>query len=147
MIEVWKDIKGYEGLYQVSNLGNIKTLDRYFTNRWGSETFKPSRIIPQRLDKKGYSRMSVGFKGKLYTWQVHRLVATAFINNPNNKPCVNHIDFNTSNNKLENLEWVTYSENILHSQKSGRRNNCNKMSSDRFKHLHKNKDKRFKNYV
>jgi len=152
--EIWKDIKGYEGRFQVSNLGNVKSLDRYFTNRWGGQTFKKGKIISQRLDHKGYPRVTFScgrnkITGKVnsFTYRTHRLVAETFIDNPENKPCVNHIDCNPKNNKLENLEWVTYSENQLHAEKLGRRDHVRKISSNRLKEMHKNKDKRLKNYA
>ena len=148
MTEIWKDIKEYEGKFQVSNLGNVKSLDRYFTNRWGGQTFTKGKVKAQRLDNHGYPRVTfTNGRSNRITIHVHRLVAETFINNSKNKPCVNHIDCNPKNNKLENLEWVTYSENTNHSRKLGRFETADKMFSERMKKLHKDKDTRMRNYA
>lgn len=94
MEEIWKDIKDYEGLYQVSNLGRVKSL-RY------------DRIMKLRTDYRGYLDVLISVKSKTKRYKVHRLVAEAFIPNPNNLPQVNHIDENKQNNNLTNLEWCT----------------------------------------
>lgn len=115
MKEVWKDIKGFEGLYQISNYGRVKSLERERT--FGNRI----RVVPEKIinpDKKKsgylfYHLYSGGRKEKdLYA---HRLVAQAFIPNPLGKKDVNHKDGNKSNNYVENLEWATRSENIRHS--------------------------------
>ena len=144
---MWKDVKGYEGLYRVSENGDVKALDRYVDNRWGGKVFKKEKDISIRGDGKGYLRCTLICDKTPRTIHTHRLVAEAFIPNPKNKPCVNHIDCNTSNNNISNLEWVTYSENQLHANKMNRREHANKLSSDRLKQFHKNKDKRFTNYA
>lgn len=96
--EVWKDIQGYEGLYQVSNLGRVKSLRR-------------SKIRKLYKDDKGYFRVTLKKKGKSKNFQIHRLVATAFIPNPENKPEVDHINTIRTDNRVQNLRWVTSSEN------------------------------------
>lgn len=98
---IWKDIKGFEGLYQVSNTGKVWSISR-------------GQIRKTRLDKDGYERLDLTKEGKSYTRFVHRLVAEAFLENPENKSEVNHIDCIRTNNNLENLEWVTHAENMAH---------------------------------
>ena len=144
---MWKDIKGFEGLYMISNEGEVKALDRWVDNRWGVKVFKKEKYIAIRYDNKGYSKCTLILDKKALTMPIHRLVAQAYIPNPENKPCVNHIDCNPSNNNVSNLEWVTYSENQIHSIKMGRRNHIHKASSERWKKMHENKDKIFKNYA
>ena len=92
--EIWKDIEGYEGLYQISDKGRVKSL------KFGKE-----KILSLKRDKKNYLRIILWKNGKNKTYQVHRLVAKSFIPNPDNLPQINHIDENPSNNNVENLEW------------------------------------------
>lgn len=99
MNEIWKDIPEYEGLYQVSNLGDIKS----FNYRGHGEI----KILKQSTDKKGYKYVRLFKNGEGKTYKVHRLVAMLFIPNPNNLPIVNHIDECKSNNMVSNLEWCT----------------------------------------
>ena len=110
MTEEWKDVKGYEGLYQVSNLGRVRSLDAYVKS--GRSTtgyrFRKGRILSLRQSDRGY--MYVVF-GDRKGFQVHRLVALAFIPNPNNLPIINHKDENPSNNTVTNLEWCSHSYN------------------------------------
>lgn len=145
MKEIWKDIIEYEGLYQVSNKGRVKSLSRIIEGRWGNTLLKEKLLNPTYY--KGYAKVGLTKSGKLKHNALHRLIAIAFIPNPNNKPCINHIDCNPSNNSIENLEWVTYQENILHAEQNGRRTHVALLSSNRLKELHINKDKRLKNYV
>lgn len=107
--EEWRDIKGYEGLYQVSNLGRVKSL--------GRERY-PMRIMKAHTDTKGYLdiELSNGYK---HRHRIHRLVAQAFIPNVDNKPQVNHKDCNKKNNCLSNLEWCTNGENQQHAFYNG----------------------------
>ena len=111
-VEVWKDIEGYEGKYQVSNYGRIKSLARYRKNNGGSITFQKERILKQSINNKGYSIVELCSDsiGKRYC--VHRLVANAFIPNADCKEQINHKDENKQNNYVGNLEWCTCKENI-----------------------------------
>lgn len=112
-MEEWKDIEGYEGLYQVSDQGNVKSLARKRNNSKGSYTQK-ERILKQSNTTTGYKKVELVKNGQKKSLRVHRLVAQAFIPNPENKPEVNHIDGNKTNNFVSNLEWVTSSENTTH---------------------------------
>jgi hypothetical protein len=111
MQEIWKDIPEYKGYYQVSNLGRVKGLKYTF---WATRQFRtlPERILKPNKNKSGYYYVVLHKNRKGKTWKVHRLVALAFIPNPDNKPCVDHIDTNTTNNNVENLRWCTHKENI-----------------------------------
>ena len=112
--EIWKDIEGYEGLYQVSNKGRVKSLNRYANNN-GTLQFRPERILKQNIQKAGRSKrctVVLSKDAKTKAIRVHRLVAEAFIPNPENKPQIDHIDTNMSNNNVENLRWVTAKENM-----------------------------------
>ena len=99
-MEEWRDIKGFEGLYQVSNLGRVKKL-----NYRGKENRE--KILKGVPDKDGYLRIHLHKYNKSKTKRIHRLVAECFIENPNNYPMINHIDENKQNNNVENLEWCT----------------------------------------
>lgn len=119
MKEIWKDIKGYENIYQVSNLGRIKTLDKYVNCLYGQKRLIKEKIIKTFKNNNGYFITSLYVNSKSKKFLVHRLVAEAFIPNPDNKPQINHIDGNKENNCVDNLEWVTQSENELHASKFG----------------------------
>jgi hypothetical protein len=110
--EIWKDIKGYEGLYQVSNLGNIKSLSREIICGNGRTLSKEKIFKFRNCD--GYNRVHLMKYKKEKNLYVHRLVAEMFIPNPNNLPIINHIDENRSNNHVDNLEWCTQKENVNH---------------------------------
>lgn len=104
--EVWKDIPDYEGIYQVSNKGRIKSLARIVGN-----CKRKDKIIIPKDNGSGYYKVNLYKNGKHKNHYVHKLVASVFINNENNKPCINHKDYNRKNNNVENLEWVSYKEN------------------------------------
>ena len=113
MSETWKDIKDYEGLYRVSDLGRVRSVDRIEK----CSTFTRKRkgvILKQMINRGGYCQVNLTKDGIGHTKEVHRLVASAFIPNPNNLPQVNHIDCDKTNNSINNLEWVTFDENTAH---------------------------------
>ena len=113
-IEEWKDIQGYEGKYQVSNHGRVKSLARYRKNNGNSQSFQGERILKQSVNNKGYCIVELCRDSKRKRHSVHRLVADAFIENNENREQVNHKDENKQNNHVENLEWCTCKENINH---------------------------------
>lgn len=111
MEEIWKDVIGYEGFYQVSNLGRVKSVDRY-VNRGGQILRLKSVIVKISTNKvDGYNYVGLYMNGKGKTKRVHKLVAEAFIPNPGNKMYLDHIDMNKNNNRVDNIRWCTKSEN------------------------------------
>ena len=123
MQEQWKDIKGYENIYQVSNLGNVRSVDRYI-NQKNSKCDKynhiyKGKILKQFINNAGYCQVQLSYKYKSIPKRVHRLVAETFISNPKNYKCVNHIDGNKQNNNVNNLEWCTYSHNNSEARRLG----------------------------
>lgn len=130
-MEVWKDIKGYEGLYQVSNTGKVKSVRR-------------NKILKKRLTFDGYVKATLTVDRKAVDKRVHRLVAEAFIANPYNKPTVNHIDGNKENNNVDNLEWSDRHEQLQHAYNlglkkplSGVKNPHSKLSEDDIRYIRK----------
>jgi hypothetical protein len=117
--ETWKDIIGYETFYQVSNFGNVRSLDRIVNKPNGTFYLRKGKICKQSKSNLGY--MTVGFtvNNVKINKYVHRLVAETFIINTLNKLQVNHIDCNKENNSVNNLEWCTNSENHIHASKNG----------------------------
>lgn len=113
MQEIWKDIKGYEGLYQVSNLGRVKTLKAWNGNKYKKKYIDVDKIIKPMKEKSGYLKVVLHNRNKKQNKRIHRLVAEAFIENPNNYKCINHIDSNKQNNDMNNLEWCTQKYNVV----------------------------------
>ena len=110
--EEWRPAPGYEGLYEVSNMGRIKSLEREVIRKTNNNYIIPERILLQNINiQTGYPTVSLCKKGSCHAVNIHTLVARAFIDNPDNKECVNHIDTNRENNNVENLEWNTRKEN------------------------------------
>lgn len=124
MEEIWKDIKEFEGLYQISNRGNVRSLDRTDNNNH----FKEGHLLPLCDNGKGYKIVGLWKNNEQCMKQVHRLVAEAFIPNTNNLPCVNHKDENPSNNDVTNLEWCTYEYNNNYGTKGKRISDANSKS-------------------
>lgn len=118
MEEIWKDITGYEGLYQVSNLGRIKSLDKlmlvYGFHKTPIQAIRKGKILSPRKNSDGYEKVSLTKDNVSKQYFVHRLVAICFIDNVNGYEEVNHIDGNKTNNNITNLEWCTHLENMQH---------------------------------
>lgn len=106
-MEEWRDIIGYDGLYQVSNLGRIKRLSRTIVSNNRSQFSVKEKILKLGTHKRGYKTIMLHKNKKHKLWLVHRLVALNFIPNPNNLPQINHKDEDKTNNCVENLEWCT----------------------------------------
>lgn len=115
MREIWKDVIGFEGKYQISNFGRIKSLNYNNTHK--------EKIMKLSLDKYGYTKLSIAKNNKDYSKTIHRLVAQAFIPNPENKSQINHKNGVKTDNRVENLEWCTVSENHKHAFKNKLREN------------------------
>lgn len=118
--EIWKDISEFDGVYQVSNLGNVRSVKRTVKYSNGRLYEYDSKILKQTLNaKRGYKYVNLSFAGKRKNLPVHRLVAKAFVNNSSGAEYVNHIDGNKLNNISCNLEWVTAKDNSLHAVRLG----------------------------
>lgn len=109
--EIWKDIKGYEGYYQISNFGNVRSLDRWVKDN-GTPVFKQGMLLNPVKQSVGYLQIALNVEGKVKKKYIHRLVMEAFNPTDNPKLEINHIDENKENNMITNLEWVTHKENI-----------------------------------
>lgn len=109
MEEVWKDIEGYEGLYQISNLGRVKSLER--GHKTLSKYIQKEKILSTRVGIRGYCVVTLYKHNKSKQIPIHRLIAKAFIPNPKNKPCIDHINTIRTDNRIENLRWVSHKEN------------------------------------
>lgn len=123
--EEWRPVAGYEGLYEVSDLGRVRSLDRVVIHKWAGEAMKHGKVLSlrSRRGRPGYCFAALydGVSKKQKRMSVHRLVAICFIGNPSKKQMVNHIDGNPLNNSVSNLEWCTASENSIHSFTLGTR--------------------------
>jgi len=129
MKEQWKDIKDYEGHYKISNLGRVKNVKR------NNNRYNKLLKLKKGTDKYKYYHISLFKNGLCKEVSIHRLVAQAFIPNPDNKPEVNHIDGNKVNNKIDNLEWCTHKENFKHASKNGLLINCGRKKGKIMKDL------------
>ncbi|PEI42608.1 HNH endonuclease [Bacillus pseudomycoides] len=117
--ELWKPISGYEGIYEVSSLGRVRSLDRVIVDYRGIEKSVGGKILKPGVTNKGYYIVSLNSVDKRHTLTVHRLVANAFIPNLDNKPQVNHINGIKTDNRICNLEWLTNEENMKHAINNG----------------------------
>ena len=118
--QIWKEVIGFEGLYQVNQLAVVRSIDRQVYHQWNNSYHqKPGKILSTRINNCGYVSVRLSKGGKTFTRFVHRLMAEAFIPNPLNKKYTNHRDGKKLNNTLENLEWVTHSENMKHAYSMG----------------------------
>lgn len=123
-MEIWKDIVGYKGLYKISNHGKVKSLKRLVAYSCGGERIFKERIRKIQTVSKGYKAVILHKNNKPKQHLIHRLIAIHFIDNPESKPHINHINLNPSDNRIENLEWCTPSENMIHSFKYNKRKNA-----------------------
>lgn len=122
--EEWRDIEGFEGLYQVSNLGRVRSVDRFVFNKAnGTDSFIRGTIMKFDMTGKLYAQVGLANNGKYKKKLIHRLVAKTFIPNPNNYPEVNHIDHNKLNNEASNLNWMTRLKNARYAKAHGRYDN------------------------
>ena len=138
MQEIWKDIKGYEGLYQISNLGNVRSLDRYVEDNIKTQFIKGKRLKPFG-NGNGYLVISLLKNGKRKNKYIHRLVAEYFIDGYDEDKVINHKDFNRENNDISNLEIVSQKENVMYSLKKGRYEKAYKVITA--KHIKRAQDK------
>ena len=119
MEEIWKPVVGYEGLYEVSSLGRVKSLEKTISREKNGKWIQSERILKNSHQGNGYLATTIYKNGKPKRINIHRLVCISFIPNTNKKPCVNHKNGIKSDNRPENLEWVTFSENTFHAFKKG----------------------------
>lgn len=131
MREKWLPIRGFEGLYEVSNLGNIRSLDRSVKRNGKTLKFLRGKILKKQKYSNGYLFVSLSVEGKVKGFSVSRLVATHFIENPNNLPEVNHINEDKNDNRCENLEWISHKDNINHGTAIERRTKNSDFSGSR----------------
>ena len=117
-MEIWKNVVGFEEQYEISNLGNLRSKERFVKHWRGGERKYKSNVKNIRLNDKGYFRCNLKNEGKRYDFTIHKLVALAFIPNEENKPFINHKNGIKTDNRVENLEWCSASENVTHAVKN-----------------------------
>ena len=123
--EIWKNIKNYEGLYKISNLGRVKSLPKY-----AGRSYRKAKILKTNLDTNGYVKVILCKNNRTRFLSIHRLLAEAFIPNPNDYPQINHKDENKQNNSLNNLEWCTCKYNINYGTRTKRNVEKRKMKRE-----------------
>ena len=133
-MEVWKDVVGYEGLYQISSCGEVKSLDKEINLSNGGAYIKPGKMLLKHEDKDGYLTVTLYRNRMPKTLKIHRLVALAFLENPNNLLQVNHKDENKKNNHVDNLEWCDCKYNNLYGTR-GKRISASRMGIGKGKKL------------
>lgn len=153
MQEIWKSIDGFDGYYEVSNMGKIKTCKHSFIRKDGKPFSVSEKIIKGNKDTKGYLQVELKKDGVRTIKFIHRLVAEAFIENEQNKEQVNHKDGNKLNNCVSNLEWVTCRENIHHAWKNklnrpiaGEKHGNHKLTEQAVKYIRDNYKPRSKEF-
>ena len=139
-MEIWKDIKGFEGYYQVSNKGNVRSLTREQTTKRGVTKRYQGKLLKQRPNSSGYLRVELKSPERVERWFVHRLVAVHFVDNPfpEVNTIVNHLDSNFLNNAADNLEWTTLRGNMQHALNQGRLERTQEWLDNLHKALEKN---------
>lgn len=120
--EIWRDVPNYEHLYEVSNLGNVRSLNKFVKTRGNGRRLIVGRVLKNLCGSGGYYHVSLYKECKQEIISIHRLIAKVFLPNPNNYPVINHIDSNRKNNDLSNLEWCTQKHNLQHARDCGRLN-------------------------
>lgn len=111
----WKPIPKFEGWYEVSNFGEVRSVDREVNYKTSGKSFRKGVILKPKISKHGYKEVILVMNGKRFCYRVHKLVALTFIPNPFNFPCINHINENKLDNRVENLEWCSVQYNTLYS--------------------------------
>lgn len=125
MIEEWRSVVGYEGLYEVSSYGRVRSVDRYVKSKSESYWLRKGKMLSPAKDKNGYLKVNLSCNGKNNIIRVHRLVAQVFIENPDNLPEINHKDEDKTNNSVDNLEWCDRKYNNNYGTKIERQKNTN----------------------
>lgn len=133
----WKDVKGFEGYYEVSKIGKVRRKKNETIYKDGRVANFSQTVLKQTENFKGYLIVYLSVKSKKYSKSVHRIVAETFIENPENKKTVNHKDLNKKNNNKENLEWLTNKENMQHAFKNGAFKNRDKTTIFNIKKMRK----------